>query len=163
MAIRNVRIQGDKVLEKKCKEVKERTPRIRALIDDMFETMYDQSGVGLAAPQVGVLKRIVVIDTTGEDPYVLINPVIEETSGEQRGYEGCLSLPGKSGIVTRPNYVRVRALDENMQEYVLEGEELLARAICHECDHLDGIMYTSKVEGKIYDNSELPENEEEEA
>ena len=119
MAIRNVRIQGDKVLEKKCKEVKEMTPRIRALIDDMFETMYDQSGVGLAAPQVGVLKRIVVIDTTGEDPYVLINPVIEETSGEQRGYEGCLSLPGKSGIVTRPNYVRVRALDENMQEYVL--------------------------------------------
>ena len=163
MAIRNVRIQGDKVLEKKCKEVKEMTPRIRALIDDMFETMYDQSGVGLAAPQVGVLKRIVVIDTTGEDPYVLINPVIEEPSGEQRGYEGCLSLPGKSGIVTRPNYVRVRALDENMQEYVLEGEELLARAICHECDHLDGIMYTSKVEGKIYDNSELPENEEEEA
>lgn len=163
MAIRNVRIQGDKVLEKKCKEVKEMTPRIRALIDDMFETMYDQSGVGLAAPQVGVLKRIVVIDTTGEDPYVLINPVIEETSGEQIGYEGCLSLPGKSGIVTRPNYVRVRALDENMQEYVLEGEELLARAICHECDHLDGIMYTSKVEGKIYDNSELPENEEEEA
>ena len=163
MAIRNVRIQGDKVLEKKCKEVKEITPRIHALIDDMFETMYDQSGVGLAAPQVGVLKRIVVIDTTGEDPYVLINPVIEETSGEQRGYEGCLSLPGKSGIVTRPNYVRVRALDENMQEYVLEGEELLARAICHECDHLDGIMYTSKVEGKIYDNSELPENEEEEA
>ncbi len=163
MAIRNVRIQGDKVLEKKCREVKEITPRIRALIDDMFETMYDQSGVGLAAPQVGILKRIVVIDTTGEDPYVLINPVIEETSGEQRGYEGCLSLPGKSGIVTRPNYVRVRAFDENMQEYVLEGEELLARAICHECDHLDGIMYTSKVEGKIYDNSELPENEEEEA
>ena len=163
MAIRNVRIQGDKVLEKKCREVKEITPRIRALIDDMFETMYDQSGVGLAAPQVGILKRIVVIDTTGEDPYVLINPVIEETSGEQRGYEGCLSLPGKSGIVTRPNYVRVRAFDENMQEYVLEGEELLARAICHECDHLDGIMYTSKVEGKIYDNSELPENEEDES
>ena len=109
MAIRNVRIQGDKVLEKKCKEVKEMTPRIRALIDDMFETMYDQSGVGLAAPQVGVLKRIVVIDTTGEDPYVLINPVIEETSGEQRGYEGCLSLPGKSGIVTRPNYAGIRS------------------------------------------------------
>lgn len=163
MAIRNVRIQGDKVLEKKCREVKEMTPRIRALIADMFETMYDQGGVGLAAPQVGILKRIVVIDTTGEDPYVLINPVIEETSGEQRGYEGCLSLPGKSGIVTRPNYVCVRALDENMEEYILEGEELLARAICHECDHLDGIMYTSKVEGKIYDNSELPENEEEEA
>ncbi len=161
MAIRNVRIQGDKVLEKKCKEVKEITPRIRALIGDMFDTMYEENGVGLAAPQVGVLKRIVVIDTTGEDPHVLINPVIEETSGEQRGYEGCLSLPGKSGIVTRPNYARVRALDENMQEYVLEGTELLARAICHECDHLEGIMYTSKVEGKIYDNSELPEEEEE--
>lgn len=161
MAIRNVRIQGDKVLEKKCKEVKEITPRIRTLIDDMFDTMYEESGVGLAAPQVGILKRIVVIDTTGEEPHVLINPVIEETSGEQRGYEGCLSLPGKSGIVTRPNYVRVRAFDENMQEYVLEGTELLARAICHECDHLEGIMYTSKVEGKLYDNSEIPEEEEE--
>lgn len=161
MAIRNVRIQGDKVLEKKCKEVKEVTPRIRTLIDDMFDTMYEESGVGLAAPQVGILKRIVVIDTTGEEPHVLINPVIEETSGEQRGYEGCLSLPGKSGIVTRPNYVRVRAFDENMQEYVLEGTELLARAICHECDHLEGIMYTSKVEGKLYDNSEIPEEEEE--
>ncbi|EET60042.1 peptide deformylase [Marvinbryantia formatexigens DSM 14469] len=161
MAIRNVRIQGDKVLEKKCKEVKEVTPRIRTLIDDMFDTMYEEGGVGLAAPQVGILKRIVVIDTTGEEPHVLINPVIEETSGEQRGYEGCLSLPGKSGIVTRPNYVRVRAFDENMQEYVLEGTELLARAICHECDHLEGIMYTSKVEGKLYDNSEIPEEEEE--
>lgn len=161
MAIRTVRIQGDKVLEKKCKEVKEMTPRIRELIDDMFETMYEECGVGLAAPQVGILKRIVVIDT-GDAPYVLINPVIEETSGEQRGYEGCLSLPGKSGIVTRPNYARVRALNENMEEFVLEGTELLARAICHECDHLDGIMYTSLVEGKIYDNSELPEEEEEE-
>lgn len=159
MAIRKVRIQGDAVLEKKCKQVKEVTPRIRELIDDMFETMYEQGGVGLAAPQVGVLKRIVVIDT-GENPLVLINPVIEEMSGEQRGYEGCLSLPGKSGIVTRPNHVTVRAFDENMEEYVLEGEELLARAICHECDHLEGIMYTSLVEGRLYDNSELPEEEE---
>lgn len=161
MAIRKVRIQGDAVLEKKCREVKEMTPRIRELIDDMLETMYEENGVGLAAPQVGVLKRIVVIDT-GEDAHVLINPVIEETSGEQRGYEGCLSLPGKSGIVTRPNYVKVRALDENMQEYVLEGTELLARAVCHECDHLEGVMYTSLVEGKLYDNSELPEETEEE-
>ncbi|MGI6018186.1 MAG: peptide deformylase [Marvinbryantia sp.] len=159
MAIRKVRIQGDSVLEKKCKEVKEITPRIRQLIDDMFETMYEANGVGLAAPQVGILKRIVVIDI-GEQPFVLINPVIEETSGSQSGYEGCLSLPGKSGIVTRPNYVKVRAFDEDMNEFVLEGEELLARAICHECDHLEGIMYTSLVEGELYNNEEIPEEEE---
>lgn len=159
MAIRKVRIQGDSVLEKRCKEVKEITPRIRQLIDDMFETMYEANGVGLAAPQVGILKRIVVIDI-GEQPFVLINPVIEETSGSQSGYEGCLSLPGKSGIVTRPNYVKVRAFDEDMNEFVLEGEELLARAICHECDHLEGIMYTSLVEGELYNNEEIPEEEE---
>lgn len=156
MAIRKVRIQGDSVLEKKCREVKEMTPRIKELIGDMLDTMYEENGVGLAAPQVGILKRIVVIDV-GEGPYVLINPVIEETDGSQTGYEGCLSLPGKSGIVTRPNYAKVRALDENMEEYVLEGEELLARAICHECDHLEGIMYTSLVEGRLYDNEELEE------
>lgn len=159
MAIRKVRIQGDSVLEKKCKEVKEVTPRIRQLIDDMFETMYEANGVGLAAPQVGILKRIVVIDI-GEQPFVLINPVIEETSGSQSGYEGCLSLPGKSGVVTRPNYVKVRAYDEDMNEFVLEGEELLARAICHECDHLEGIMYTSLVEGELYNNEDIPEEEE---
>lgn len=159
MAIRKVRIQGDSVLEKRCKEVKEITPRIRQLIDDMFETMYEANGVGLAAPQVGILKRIVVIDI-GEQPFVLINPVIEETSGSQSGYEGCLSLPGKSGIVTRPNYVKVRAFDEDMNEFVLEGEELLARAICHECDHLEGIMYTSLVEGELYNIEEIPEEEE---
>ncbi|MDO5538800.1 MAG: peptide deformylase [Eubacteriales bacterium] len=159
MAIRNVRIQGDAVLEKKCREVREITPRIKELIDDMFETMYDQNGVGLAAPQVGVLKRIVVIDV-GEDPIVMINPVIEETDGSQTGYEGCLSLPGKSGIVTRPNYVKVRAMDENMEEFILEGEELLARAICHECDHLDGIMYTKLVEGPLYSNEDIPVEED---
>lgn len=156
MAIRTVRIQGDSVLEKKCKEVKEVTPRIRELITDMLETMYDQNGVGLAAPQVGILKRIVVIDI-GEGPVVMINPEILETSGSQSGYEGCLSLPGKSGIVTRPNYVKVRAFDEDMQEYLLEGEELMARAICHECDHLDGRMYTELVEGELVDNEELVE------
>lgn len=159
MAIRKIRIQGDSVLEKKCKEVKEITPRIRELIDDMFETMYEANGVGLAAPQVGILKRIVVIDI-GDQPFVLINPVIEETDGSQSGYEGCLSLPGKSGIVTRPNHVRVRAFDEYMEPYVLEGEELLARAICHECDHLEGKMYTSLVEGELYNNEEIPEEEE---
>lgn len=135
------------------------TPRTRELISDMFDTMYDGMGVGLAACQVGILKRIVVIDTTGEDPHVLINPVIVETSGEQTGQEGCLSLPGQAGIVTRPNYVKVRAYDENMQEYELEGTELLARAICHECDHLDGIMYVSKVEGSLMDVDAMEDEE----
>ena len=159
MAIRKIRIMGDPVLEKTCKEVKEMTPRTRELISDMFDTMYDGMGVGLAACQVGILKRIVVIDTTGEDPHVLINPVIVETSGEQTGQEGCLSLPGQAGIVTRPNYVKVRAYDENMQEYELEGTELLARAICHECDHLEGIMYVSKVEGSLMDVDAMEDEE----
>lgn len=150
MALRQVRIMGDPVLGKKCREVKEVTPKLRELIGDMLDTMYDAQGVGLAAPQVGVLRRIVVIDV-GEGPYVLINPVIEATEGSQTGSEGCLSLPGQAGTVTRPNYVKVRAFDENMDEFVLEGTELLARAICHECDHLEGIMYVSKVEGDLYD------------
>ena len=117
--------------------------------------------LGLAANQVGILKRIVVIDTTGEDPYVLINPEILETSGSQTGQEGCLSLPGKAGIVTRPDHVKVKALDENMEEFVLEGDGLLARAICHECDHLDGLMYVSKVEGELMDVEPIEEEEEE--
>ncbi|MDO5345247.1 MAG: peptide deformylase [Lachnospiraceae bacterium] len=150
MALRQIRIMGDKVLEKKCREVTEVTPRIRELIQDMLETMYDADGVGLAAPQVGILRRIVVIDV-GDGPLVMINPVILETSGSQTGSEGCLSLPGQAGIVTRPNYVKAKAMNENMEEYEIEGTEMLARAICHECDHLDGIMYVSKVEGKLFD------------
>ncbi len=150
MAIREIRIMGDEVLKKVCKEVKQMTPRTEELIDDMLETMYDANGVGLAAPQVGVLKRIVVIDI-GEGPIVMINPVILETSGSQTGSEGCLSLPGKAGQVTRPNYVKAKALDENMEEYIIEGEELLARAICHELDHLEGHMYVEKVEGQLED------------
>lgn len=149
MAIRKIREIGDSVLNKPCKEVTEMTPRIKTLIDDMFDTMYDAYGVGLAAPQVGILKRIVVIDTTGEDPMVLINPVILERSGEQTGSEGCLSVPGKSGIVTRPNYVKATALNENMEPIIIEGIELLARAICHELDHLDGVLYVEKVEGEL--------------
>ena len=154
MAIRNIRTIGDPILEKVCKEVKEMTPRTRELIDDMFETMYEANGVGLAAPQVGVLKRIVVIDVTGEDPIVLINPRIMETSGEQTGGEGCLSVPGKSGVVTRPNYVKVKAYDRDMNPIELVGTELLARAFCHEIDHLDGHLYVEKVEGELADVEE---------
>lgn len=149
MALRNIRVMGDEVLNKTCKEVTEMTPRIKMLIEDMLDTMYEANGVGLAAPQVGVLKRIVVIDVTGDEPYVLINPKILETEGEQTGQEGCLSVPGKSGQVTRPNYVKVTALNAYMQPFVLEGTELLARAICHELDHLDGHLYVEKVEGEL--------------
>lgn len=151
MAIRNIREIGEEVLTKKCKEVTEVTPRIKDLIEDMLETMYEANGVGLAAPQVGILKRIVVIDVTGEDPYILINPRIVESSGEQTGSEGCLSVPGKAGIVTRPNYVKAVALDVNMKLFELEGTELLARAICHELDHLDGHLYVEKVQGELQD------------
>ena len=161
MAIRTIREMGDAVLEKPCKEVKEMTERTSQLIDDMIETLYDANGVGLAAPQVGILKRIVVIDTTGEDLLVLINPRIIESDGEQTGYEGCLSIPGKSGIVTRPNYVKGAALDRDMNPIELEGTELLARAFCHELDHLDGHLYVEKVQGHLVDNRELMENSEE--
>lgn len=150
MAIRQIRVQGDGVLEKVCRPVKEITPRIATLIEDMIDTMYEYDGVGLAAPQVGILRRIAVIDI-GEGPIVLVNPEVIETSGEQTGEEGCLSLPGKSGQVTRPNYAKVRAFNENMEEYEVEGEELLARALLHEIDHLDGHMYTEKVEGVLHD------------
>ena len=141
MALRTIRVQGDSVLTKKSRTVDKMTPRIGELITDMLDTMYDAMGVGLAAPQVGILKRIVVIDV-GEGPIVLINPEILETSGEQTGDEGCLSVPGMAGQVTRPNYVKVKALDVNMNEQIYEGEGLLARAFCHEIDHLDGKMYT---------------------
>lgn len=160
MAIRTIRELGDPVLNKVSKEVKEVTPRVRDLIDDLFETMYQENGVGLAAPQVGVLKRVVVIDTTGEDPHLLINPRILETSGEQRGNEGCLSVPGKVGMVTRPNYVKVEAQDEDMNTFIIEGEEVLARALCHEIEHLDGHLYVEKVEGPLL-NAEDVEDEEE--
>ena len=153
MAIRKIRTEGDSILTKECRKVEKMTPKIQELIDDMFDTMYEAYGVGLAAPQVGVLKQIVVIDTTGEDPLVLINPEIIETSGSQTGDEGCFSVPGMSGTVTRPNHVKVRALDENMEEYILEGEELLARAICHETDHLHGRLYTELVEGELHRTS----------
>ncbi|MCR5671870.1 MAG: peptide deformylase [Butyrivibrio sp.] len=164
MALREIREYGDEVLAKPCKEVKEVTPRIRELVEDMKETMYEANGVGLAAPQVGILKRIVVIDVSAEQdsPIVMINPVILEADGEQTGYEGCLSLPGKSGIVTRPNHVKAKAFDLDMNEYTIEGEGLLARAVCHELDHLDGHMYVEKVEGDLVDNEELMAQQEQE-
>lgn len=149
MALRTIRTEGEPVLGKVSRPVTEMTPRIRELIVDMLDTMYDAMGVGLAAPQVGILKRIVTIDV-GEGPIVLINPEILETSGEQTGDEGCLSVPGMAGQVTRPNYVKVKALDINMEEVEYEGTELLARAFCHEIDHLDGKMYTELVEGELH-------------
>ena len=154
MAVRTIRVIGDEILYKECKPVKEMTQRVEELIEDMFETMYENNGVGLAAPQVGILKQIVVIDVDDGNQYVLINPEIIEEEGSQTGQEGCLSVPGKAGIVTRPQKVKVKALDENMEECVLEGEDLLARAICHECAHLHGQLYVSLVEGELMDTTE---------
>ncbi|MDF2587435.1 MAG: peptide deformylase [Anaerocolumna sp.] len=156
MAIRNIRLIGDSILTKRSKEITEVTPKLRTLIEDMLDTMYDANGVGLAAPQIGILKRLVVIDTSpeGDSPIVLINPVVLETDGEQTGEEGCLSVPGKSGVVTRPNYAKVKAYNENMEEIIVEGTELLARALCHEIDHLDGVLYVEKVIGDLHSTEE---------
>ncbi len=151
MALREIRKEGDPILRKECKDVKEMTERISVLIDDMFETMYESNGVGLAAPQVGILKRIFVVDVGAEkpEPYVFINPVILEKDGEQTGEEGCLSVPGYQGEVTRANHVKVRAYDADMKEFELEADELLARCIQHEEDHLHGILYVDKVNGEL--------------
>lgn len=160
MAIRNIRHLGDEILRKKCREVTEVTPKLKELIEDMYDTMYEAEGVGLAASQVGILKRIVVIDVDGT-PYTMVNPRILETRDTQNGSEGCLSVPGKAGIVTRPAYVRAEAWDENMEHYEVEAEGYLARAICHEVDHLEGVMYVDKVEGDIYDVGADGEDDEE--
>lgn len=159
MAIRNIRVIGDSVLTKRAKVVTAVDERTNELIEDMLDTMYEAQGVGLAAPQVGILKRIVVIDVTaeGNSPIILINPEIVETSGEQVGDEGCLSVPGKSGLVSRPNYVKVKAYDREMKEFYIEGEELLARAFCHEIDHLEGHLYTERVIGKVHDLNDAEE------
>ena len=159
MAIRNIRVDGDEILRKKCKPVTKMNERTRELIDDMFDTMYESNGVGLAAPQVGVLKRIVVIDVMDDNPLVLINPEIISSEGEQTGDEGCLSLPGLAGEVTRPMKVVCKALDEEMNEFTVEGEGLLARCICHELDHLDGILYKDKVINGLH-RVDLPTEED---
>ncbi len=162
MAIRNIRTIGDEILTKKCKVVKEMTEKNKELIQDMFDTMYEADGVGLAAPQVGILKRIAVIDISEDrsNPIVLVNPEILETEGEQRGSEGCLSVPDKVGIVIRPNKVRVKAYNADMEPYEITGEELLARALIHEIEHLDGSLYVDKIEGRLYDVDEFESEQE---
>lgn len=154
MALRTIRTDEDEVLRKKAKVVKEITPRVKELVEDMIETMNDANGVGLAAPQVGILKRIVVIDV-GEGPIVMINPEIIETSGEQDGLEGCLSIPNRSGYVKRPMKVKAKATDLEGNEFHVEGEELLARAICHELDHLEGVLYTDLASKMIKSEEEV--------
>lgn len=166
MAIRKIREIGEACLTKPCKTVTEMKPRTFELIEDMLDTMYEAQGVGLAAPQVGILKRIVVIDA-GEDyqdePLILINPEVLETSGEQTDYEGCLSVPGKVGKVTRAQYAKVKAFDEEMNEIIVEGEDLLARALLHEIDHLEGHLYVEKVEGPLITGEELAQMQDEES
>ena len=167
MAIRNIREDGDDVLRKVCKPVTKMTERLSQLIDDMFDTTYEANGVGLAAPQVGVLRRIVVIDVMDDNPLVLVNPEIVEQDGEQVGPEGCLSLPGLQGDVARPEHVICKALDRDMNEITVEGEGLLARAICHELDHLDGILYKDLAIDGLYkvepiNPDEMEEYEEDE-
>lgn len=159
MAKRLIREEGDPVLRKNAKTVKEIDEKIITLLDDMAETMYDANGVGLAAPQVGILKKICVIDI-GEGLYEIINPEILEQSGEQTGNEGCLSVPGKAGEVTRPNYVKVEYTNRDGERITVEGEGLLARALCHEIDHLSGVLYIDKVEGELVDVE--PEEDDEE-
>ncbi len=144
MAIRNIVKEGDPVLRKTSRSVLQFDDRLAQLLDDMFDTMYDAEGVGLAGPQVGILKRVCVIDI-GEGPIELVNPVIEKEEGEQFEVEGCLSLPGQSGVTKRPMKVTVRAQNRKGESYILSGEGLLARAFCHEIDHLNGILYKDKL------------------
>ena len=151
MAVRNLRFLGDDILVKPCKKIEKVTDRIRVLADDMIETMRVSKGVGLAAPQVGILKRMMVVEVEEGNPIVFINPEITHKEGEQFGFEGCLSIPGKTGMVRRPKQVHVKAYDLDMNEFELDVEDLFARAVCHECDHLDGKLYIDLVEGELMD------------
>ena len=150
MALRQLRYRDDEILRKPCKEVTKFDKKLGILLDDMYETMQKSEGVGLAAPQVGILKRVAVIDI-GQERIDLVNPQIIETAGEQEGTEGCLSFPKLYGVVTRPDYVKVRAQDSNGNWFEKEGTELLARAFCHECDHLDGHVFTELVTEYVQD------------
>lgn len=160
MAIRKIRYIGDECLKKICKPVTKMTPATKELIEDLFDTMYEARGVGLAAPQVGILRRICVVDVMDDDPIVLINPEIIETAGEQTDEEGCLSVPGKVAEVTRPNYVKVSSLDLDMNPVTYEGEGLRARAMLHEMDHLDGILYGERASEPYRDLEEEEDWEE---
>ena len=153
MAIRQLRLREDEILRKRCKDVKKFDEKLGILLDDMYDTMTKAEGVGLAAPQVGIIKRVVIIDV-GEGRIELINPEIIESSGSQNGREGCLSFPGLYGEVERPSYVKIKAQDRNGEEFELEGRDLLARAICHECDHLAGHVFTEKVTKYVDPNNE---------
>lgn len=159
MALRKILTEENSALHKVCRPVTDFNRRLHVLLDDMTETLYAANGVGLAAPQVGILRRVVVVDT-GDQVLELVNPEILETSGEQEGAEGCLSVPGKYGIVKRPNVVKIRAQDRFGDWFEAEGEGLIARAFCHETDHLDGHLYTELV-SRYLDDDELASGEEE--
>lgn len=159
MGLRRILTHKEPALHMTCKPVVKFDARLHKLLDDMHETLEDSGGVGLAAPQVGILRRVVLVDN-GEEVLELINPTLVETSGEQTGPEGCLSVPGKYGLVTRPNYAKVRAQDRNGNWFEADGEELTARCFCHELDHLDGILYTQVMERYLTDE-ELQYDEEE--
>ena len=158
MAFRNIVTEGDPILNKVCRKVEKFDKKLGMTLDDMYETMNKANGVGLAGPQIGLMRRICVIDI-GEGVIELINPEIIETSGTQDGPEGCLSFPGEYGMVERPNYVKVRAQDRNGNWFEAEGEELLARAFCHEIDHLDGIVFKTKA-SRMLDPEELADDSE---
>ena len=163
MALRNIVKDGDPILTKVCRPVEKFDHKLEVLLDDMYETMQDADGVGIAGPQVGMMRRLCVIDV-GEGRLDLVNPEIIETSGTQDGVEGCLSFPGEYGMVERPNHVKVRAQNKNGEWYEVEGEELLARALCHEIDHLNGIYFVKRA-SRMIDPEELrraDESEEEE-
>ncbi len=150
MGIRKIMTVKEPCLHKVCRPVEKFDKKLHKLLDDMKETLVDANGVGLAAPQVGILRRVVIVDT-GEEMLELVNPELVETSGEQEGAEGCLSVPGKYGLVKRPNYAKVRAQDRDGNWFEAEGEELIARCFCHELDHLDGIVYTEIMERYLTD------------
>lgn len=153
MALRKIICIEDELLRKKSRPVEKFDEKLHKLLDDMAETMYNANGVGLAAPQVGILRRAVVIDV-GDGLVELVNPVIVESDGQQSGPEGCLSIPGRSGVVTRPNHVKVRAQDADGNAIELEAEEFFARAVCHELDHLDGVLYVDKMDREILEGDE---------
>ena len=159
MGLRKIMTVKEPCLHKVCRPVEKFDGKLHRLLDDMKETLAEANGVGLAAPQVGILRRVVVVDT-GEEMLELVNPELLETSGEQVGSEGCLSVPGKYGIVKRPNYSKVRAYDRDGNEFEVEGEELMARCFCHELDHLDGIVYTEIMERYLTEEEMREQSEE---